>query len=463
MDTPPSAVQSDLLTIKHTKDPATLFPSHAFGRGGVGHFLCTGHSRVGLHRLPQAASQPASLSVTARRRLGTSRSMGEESSTSGGSAVPSAASATSLSGFSLISSDPVSIGATRAWETGGVQHTHNFIASSRTVRPQDIPKASKWAAIRSRHQPSHARRTAPLAWHNLPTHPHPYFENNPKEVARHMAIMDYVQTQHEEGKAAERQVEQARHNMWAEQQREMFRRQRLEQAARYARSGIRPRSAYAELGAVAAAEAAHGVAGGNFVTASTSGDAAEGGVVATVATPPSASARAASAGGHPSYRDPMDRFYTSDHVRSALSASGSAAVYSSNGRLRPATAGVMSHSGGLYERSLGGASSTQLHTNTSLSRRTYIPLPKKTYVNVHERMAAEILEAPAARVAALVAAKARVDEERTQSAVAGELQELDSFEARMRSLQRARSRAARSQAQRQNTSGGSGDEEKEDG
>ncbi|GIL67545.1 hypothetical protein Vafri_20905 [Volvox africanus] len=440
MDTPPSAVQSDLLTIKHTQDPATLFPSHAFGRGGVGHFLCTGHSRVGLHRLPQAASQPASLSVTARRRLGTSRSMGEESSTSGGSAVPSAASATSLSGFSLISSDPVSIGATRAWETGGVQHTHNFIASSRTVRPQDIPKASKWAAIS-------------------------YFENNPKEVARHMAIMDYVQTQHEEGKAAERQVEQARHNMWAEQQREMFRRQRLEQAARYARSGIRPRSAYAELGAVAAAEAAHGVSGGggNFVTASTSGGAPDGGVVATAATPPPASGRAASAGGHPSYRDPVDRFYTSDHVRSALSASGSAAFYSSNGRLRPATAGIMSHSGGLYERSLGGASSTQLHMNTSLSRRTYIPLPKKTYVNVHERMAAEILEAPAARVAALAAAKARADEERTQSAVAGQLQELDSFEARMRSLQRARSRAARSQAQRQNTSGGSGDEEKEDG
>ncbi|GIM16964.1 hypothetical protein Vretimale_19529 [Volvox reticuliferus] len=363
--------------------------------------------------------------------------MGEESSTSGGSAVPSAVSVTSLSGFSLISSDPVSIGATRAWETGGVQHTHNFISSSRTVRPQDIPKASKWAAVS-------------------------FFENDPKEVARHMAIMDYVQAQHEAGKAAERQVEQARHNMWAEQQREMFRRQRLEQAARYARSGIRPRSAYADLGAVAAAEAAHGVAdgGGNSITASTSGGAAEGGVAAAAATPP-ASTRAASAGGHPSYRDPTDRFYTSDHVRSALSASGSAAFYSSNGRLRPATAGIVSHNGGTYERSFGGASSTQLQMNTSLSRRTYIPLPKKTYVNVHERMAAEILEAPAARVAALAAAKARADEERTQTVVAGELQELDSFEARMRSLQRARSRAARPQAQRQNTSGGSGDE-KED-
>ncbi|EFJ43636.1 hypothetical protein VOLCADRAFT_119015 [Volvox carteri f. nagariensis] len=417
MDPPPSALQSDLLTVKHTQDPTMLFPSHAFGRGGVGHFLCTGHSRVGLHRLPQASQQPASLSVTARRRLGSSRSMGEESSGASASGGSASGAATSLSGFSLISSDPVSVGATRAWETGGVQHTHNFVSSSRTVRPQDVPSASKWAAIS-------------------------YFENDPKEVARHMAIMEHVQAQHEAGKAAERQREQARHNLWAEQQREMFRRQRLEQAARYARSGIRPRSAYADLGAVAAAEDAHGV---------TEGDAAG-------AVSPTSSARAASAGGHPSYRDPAERFYTSEAVRSALSASGAAALYGSSGRLRPATAGVASHSGGLYERSLGGASSTQLQLSLSMQRRTYIPLPKKTYVNVHERMAAEALETPAARVAALAAAKARVEEERTQVAMVGELQELESFEARMRSLQRARSRAARPQAQRGNRSSGSGEE-----
>lgn len=35
----PNLLHTDLLTIKHTSDPALLFPSHAYGRGGVGHFL----------------------------------------------------------------------------------------------------------------------------------------------------------------------------------------------------------------------------------------------------------------------------------------------------------------------------------------------------------------------------------------------------------------------------------------
>ncbi len=72
-----------------------------------------------------------------------------------------------------------------------------------------------------------------------------------------------------------------------------------------------------------------------------------------------------------------------------------------------------------------------------------IPLPKKTYVHVTDRMQAEAAEAPGARIAERAAELAAEDDARQAAEVAGELQELDGFEARMRSLLRARSRAAR--------------------
>ncbi|PNH08267.1 hypothetical protein TSOC_005189 [Tetrabaena socialis] len=184
---------AQLLTVKHAVDAGTLFPQHAFARGGVGHFLCTGQSRAGLNRLPQAASQAAALSLTARGRLQSTRSG------AGGSEADS-----SISGFSLISTDPISVGATPAWEAGTAQHAANFVASCRTMRPTDIRAGSKWASMS-------------------------YFENSPREVARHMAKMDHLQAVGDAIKAADRQTEQARHNIWAEQQRGTFRRQRLEQ------------------------------------------------------------------------------------------------------------------------------------------------------------------------------------------------------------------------------------------
>ncbi|KXZ46357.1 hypothetical protein GPECTOR_44g35 [Gonium pectorale] len=415
-----SQLQTNLLTIKHASDPTLLFPSQAFGRGGVGQFLCTGQSRVGLHRLPQASSQAASLSLTARGRLDSSRSLG---SGGGGSAPPETGSAashqgSSLTGFSLISADPMSVGATRAWEAGTAQHTHNFVASSRTVRPRDQPGGSKWAAVS-------------------------FYENDPREVARHMAIMDVVQAQHEANKAAERQAEQARHNLWAEQQRETFRRQRLEQAARYARSGMRPRSAYAELGALAAAEAAHAAASADASPSERSLDGGAGGGGST--------APASLSGGLP---DPTHRFFsTAAQARATLSMPGSAG--SLHGRLRPSTAlPAGSDAASAFGRAGGpgaAAYAATLYQAGALAgtagivglRSTPIPLPKKTYVQVYDRMAAEANETPSTRAAAVAAAKARVEDERQQAVLAGEMQELELFEARMRSLQRARSKASR--------------------
>ncbi|KAG2490047.1 hypothetical protein HYH03_011512 [Edaphochlamys debaryana] len=383
MDPPPSLLQSDLLTIKHASDPQTLFPSHAYGRGGVGHFLCTGHSRAGIHRLPQAASAAGSLSLTARS--------GRLSSRSGGA---------DTGGFSLVDpNDPLSVGATRAWEAGSAVHSSNFVSACRSVRPTDVPPGSKWAAVS-------------------------FFENDPREVGRHLQILDILQRQADNAKAAERQAEQARHSAWAEQQRETFRRQRLEQAVKYTRAGMRPRSAYAELGALAAAEATHAAA--DAAARREGFDASQDGSYSGTAD----------FGRRP---DPTYGFYTAAAIQQTLGSRvqrSQSLPYRPGGKPRPATALAATGVGS------SNAFAATLQATAAFPPRAAIPLPKKTYVHVFDRMAAEANETPAAKAAAVAAQQAQAEEERQTAQRAAEMQELDSFEARMRSLQRARSRAA---------------------
>ena len=275
-----------------------------------------------------------------------------------------------------------------------------------------------------------------------------------------MQVLDFIQAKHDMAKAAERQTEQARHNIWAEQQRETFRRQRLEQASRYTRSGIRPRSAYAELGAVAAAEQAHNGYGsgsvlGDSQDGSRFGGGGGGGRLGGIA-PPSG--------------DPASRYYGAlgrdGTFGSRISGTGSAQggggsgsmSYYPGGKPRPSTA---LPAGSVYTGRGGPLTAAQAATanpfNATLSATAAtaaaggggpIPLPKKTYIHVYDRMAAEAAETPAARAAAQAAAQAAAEDERRQAVLDGELAELDSFEARMRSLQRARSRAAHSERRR---------------
>ncbi|KAG2425734.1 hypothetical protein HYH02_014951 [Chlamydomonas schloesseri] len=428
----PNLLQTDLLTIKHTSDPALLFPSHAYGRGGVGHFLCTGHSRAGIHRLPQAASKAASLSLTARGRASSSRS--RRSTTDSADGLDPNANGSSISGFSLIGSDPAAIGATRAWEAGSVAHASNFVAACRSVRPSDVPRGSKWAAVS-------------------------FFENDPREVARHMQVLDFIQAKQDMAKAAERQTEQARHNIWAEQQRETFRRQRLEQAARYTRSGMRPRSAYAELGAVAAAEHAHNGYGSGSVPGygsqeGSGGGGGGGGRMGGIA-PPSADATSRYYGALGRNGTFESRDYGSGSARGG---GGGSMPYYSGSKPRPSTAlpagSVYTGRGGPLTAAQAAAAN---HFNATLSATAEvaaaggggaIPLPKKTFIHVYERMAAEAAETPAARAAAVAAAQAAAEDERRQALLDGEMAELDSFEARMRSLQRTRSRVAHTERRR---------------
>lgn len=183
----------------------------------------------------------------------------------------------------------------------------------------------------------------------------------------------------------------------------MFRRQRLEQAVRYTSAGIRPRSAYADLGATAAAEAVHA-----------SGLPAPSAAFFRTA---SASARGCSA--------------TSPHA-SRGAAWGA----------RPSTASLLSSSGrDLYGETLQATAAMAAAPGGQLP----VPLPKQTYIKVYDRMAHEASEAPGVRAAAVAAARAEKEEERRQVELAGELQALDTFEARMRSLQRSRSRAQHAQ------------------
>lgn len=162
-----SCTANSLVTLPFLADSTNL-PSPgstllASASAGAAFHRCTGHSRAGIHRLPQAASKAASLSLTARGRASSSRA----SDYADGMDPAATGNGSSISGFSLISSDPAAIGATRAWEAGTVAHASNFVSACRSVRPTDVPRGSKWAAVS-------------------------FFENDPKEVSRHMQVCAWV-------------------------------------------------------------------------------------------------------------------------------------------------------------------------------------------------------------------------------------------------------------------------------
>lgn len=370
----PLSIHPDLLSIKHSADAAVLIPNHAHARGGVGHFLATG-ARGGLNRLPQA-----------KRAFGSSGSMTARSAGSCDSfnGAATAASVTPTTPEAVAAAGEAS--ASRAWERGSVRHPADFVSATRTVRPWDVPRGSRWAAVS-------------------------FFETDPREVKRHMEVLDWIQATHDQSKVAERAVEQVRHSVWAVQQRDTFRRQRLEQAVRYTAAGMRPRSAYADLGATQAAEAVHSATLNATSMSSTSGS-----------LPPAAAGFFRAAAGTGS-RDSM------------------AAAAATARSMRPMTAMSAGNRSGAYQGTVTAvqAMAEQKH---AAGLTGAIPLPKKTFIKVYDRMAAESAEAPSSRAAAVAAQKAATEEEKKLAEAGEELTGIDKFEANLRALQRTRSRAA---------------------
>jgi len=215
-----SSVDPELLNIKHAQDATILYPNHAYAKGGLGVLLSTSQARGGIERLPQAT-----------RRSQSARS-----------ALDSSTPKNAKTGFNTNSMDIFQPGsshsnplntsnASKAWEQR-IKHPHNFVSTGRSARSYDVPAASRWSSLS-------------------------FYENDPIEVRRHMAIMDWSDALHAQSKLHELEEDRSRHDAWAVAQRETFARQRLEQASKYTLSGVRPRSAYANLGATAAALAAH--------------------------------------------------------------------------------------------------------------------------------------------------------------------------------------------------------------
>lgn len=106
----------------------------------------------------------------------------------------------------------------KEWEKG-VFHPANFQTATRRARPHDVRPASKWAGIS-------------------------YYECNPKEIRKHLDVMYEMDQAHVQGVITDRENEQLRLGTWGSQQRDIFRRQRLEQANKYQSAGLPVRLAY---------------------------------------------------------------------------------------------------------------------------------------------------------------------------------------------------------------------------
>ncbi|MEW5304959.1 MAG: hypothetical protein WDW36_007532 [Sanguina aurantia] len=224
------AATSLLLSIKHTTDDGELYASHGHARGGVGVLLATGTSRGSISRLPQAgalakkqsqrmrglqkleaSSDPNALSLCLEQ-AGQSRwdVMGLHQSAVTRSCRPTPVAC-------LPSHSPAG---PHAWQQGSLCHNHTFLLAHRSARTYDVPPASKWAAM-------------------------PFYERDPRIIRRHMDVMAWVDQADAQGKMIDAEILRAHHSKLAVEQRETFRRQRAEQAARYSRSGVLPSRTYA--------------------------------------------------------------------------------------------------------------------------------------------------------------------------------------------------------------------------
>lgn len=300
------------------------------------------------------------------------------------------------------------------------------MAASRTARRWDVPKASKWAAVS-------------------------FYENDPKEVARHLEMMNYTEATHAQGKLIEREVERTKHQDWSAQQRETFRRQRLEQAARYARSGMRPRSAYTDLGATAAVSELLQHQEGRSPQRSRQSPSRS---ASSIACTPRAGAFAASMTGSsfgssqaiqkdivrasfsiPSLQRPMTAGPGNAWRSMTASLANSPRPGSGTGMHGRASCG----SGSMSSASSCGGGASVL--GTSIPAVSSIPLPKPTYTRVYARMAAEQSESPALKASAELNRRALEARERERSVANAQVAELDQFEAQLRAQQRQKARA----------------------
>ena len=103
------------------------------------------------------------------------------------------------------------------WEKG-TSHPFPFCPAARRVGIKDL-KNPRWATMS-------------------------YFENKEREVAKHIAMIERDEREHENFISGKNADEQVRHQTWAAQQREIFYRQREDKANLYARSGAPVRQTY---------------------------------------------------------------------------------------------------------------------------------------------------------------------------------------------------------------------------
>lgn len=177
-------LELSLINTKSSTKDGRLLPSQACTRGGIGVFLSTGSARGSLSRLPEALKTTrswqraeASLAASSRPHSVERSSHASRRASTGASFAPSSYDVSSLAAAAAAS---VVVGggalvpeeAKREWERS-VAHPYNFVTTARQTRIDDVRPASKWAAVS-------------------------FFENNPKEVKRHMDIMSHVDRAHYE-------------------------------------------------------------------------------------------------------------------------------------------------------------------------------------------------------------------------------------------------------------------------
>mmetsp|Transcript_1579 Transcript_1579/g.4250 ORF Transcript_1579/g.4250 Transcript_1579/m.4250 type:complete len:356 (-) Transcript_1579:621-1688(-) len=279
-----SLLEASLTTTKASAREEVWLPQHGHARGGIGHLVSTGCSRAGLIRLQQRAVAAKALGATrtAVRQTGDDARATTVALSASCMAPPNSDDAATAGRFSRTQARPSTCGpalgdaaalsavvgcgagmpamAKRPWEVA-VPHPHDFVATARPSRAHDVRPGSRWSAVS-------------------------YYESEPEEIRHHMDVCSIMDAVHEEGVMLQRHMRHTRHASLAEQQRERFRRQRLESAQRYERAGLPARRAYS---AVPASRGLALTGAGGSLRAALDAAVAEGG--GDVQTPRTAAAR----------------------------------------------------------------------------------------------------------------------------------------------------------------------------
>lgn len=389
----------DLVEIKHASDDYRLYPNHGFAKGGVGHLIATGGARSGLNRLPQVARRSARGGLRSFSAAPSSRSAPISTYTvSRGQPVPTLHLQTSSTGSGgakyapdaetlhtgTFISQPASArtsAAAKPWEKN-VPHASDFVTTTRSSRIYDVPSASKWSGLS-------------------------FYENNPEEIKRHLDIINALDQLHTTNKMEERQAERNKHQAWATQQREIFRRQRRELANKYQQMGLSPRPSYAWA---ASSDYMPFNSEGSWegsIRPSTVGTST-GDAGFTVGLPPSA------------FTD-------------------SRAVTAEEGAPRPWSA--------FSEGYLPGATSFSQSQQVGISEQPRpIALPKPTYSKIYDRIGAEIADSPRLVTETWRRKNECIRAQKEEQVIKSELAELDGFEDHLAFIKRQKARSQYAQA-----------------